>query len=159
MQKQNKKNCSTGDELFNHKTHTVRRRRHLCPISALTPRHPHSPMGLYKYNHLPQVLCNSPGSFKRMMTSMFGDQNYLSLLCCLDDLSVFAPDEETALQRLDMVFDRLHIYKIWNWPPKRVSSLRKSVKFLRHIIDNGVQQTWVGWDHHKCDYDWPHGTR
>ncbi|KAF7643149.1 hypothetical protein LDENG_00244450 [Lucifuga dentata] len=49
-----------------------------------------TPTGLYEYNRLPQGLCNSPGSFMRMMTSIFGDQNLL----------VFAPDEETAFIRL-----------------------------------------------------------
>ena len=45
-----------------------------------------SPLGLHEYNRLPQGLCNSPASFMRMMLSIFGDQNFLSLLCYLDDL-------------------------------------------------------------------------
>lgn len=45
-----------------------------------------TPMGLYEYNRLPQGLCNSPANFMRMMTSIFGDQNFLSLLCYLDDM-------------------------------------------------------------------------
>lgn len=60
-----------------------------------------TPMGLYEYNRLPQGLCNSPRSFMRMMT-IFGDQNFLSLLWYLDDLLVFAPDEKMALERLEM---------------------------------------------------------
>ncbi|KAM7370275.1 hypothetical protein PAMP_011541 [Pampus punctatissimus] len=97
-----------------------------------------TPMGLYEYNRLPQGLCNSPGSFMRMMTSIFGDQNYLSLLCYLDDLLVFAPDEETALQRLEMVFKRLRAHNL-KLAPKKCFFLRRSVKFLGHIIDeNGV---------------------
>lgn len=97
-----------------------------------------TPMNLYEYNRLPQGLCNSPGSFMRMMTSIFGDQNYLSLLCYLDDLLVFAPNEETALQRLTMVFERLcgHNLKL---APKKCFFLRRSVKFPGHIVDeNGV---------------------
>jgi hypothetical protein len=31
-----------------------------------------------------------------MMTSIFGDQNYLNQLCYLDDLLAFAPVEKTA---------------------------------------------------------------
>lgn len=97
-----------------------------------------TPMGLYEYNRLPQGLCNSPGSFMRMMTSIFGDQNYLSLLCYLDDLLVFAPDEETALTRLEMVFDRLRGHNL-KLAPKKCFFLRRSVKFLGHVIDeNGV---------------------
>ncbi|KAG1939019.1 interleukin-1 receptor accessory protein-like 1-A [Pimephales promelas] len=97
-----------------------------------------TPMGLYEYNRLPQGLCNSPGSFMRMMTSIFGDQNYLSLLCYLDDLLVFAPDEETSLLRLEMVFERLRSHNL-KLAPKKCFFLRRSVKFLGHIIDeNGV---------------------
>lgn len=97
-----------------------------------------TPMGLYEYNRLPQGLCNSPASFMRMMTSIFGDQNYLSLLCYLDDLLVFAPDEDTALQRLEMVFERLRGHNL-KLAPRKCFFLRKSVKFLGHIIDqNGV---------------------
>ncbi|KAF7654715.1 hypothetical protein LDENG_00065930 [Lucifuga dentata] len=50
-----------------------------------------SPFGLYEYNRLLQGLCNSPATFLRMMMSIFGDQNFLSLLCYLDDILVFAP--------------------------------------------------------------------
>ncbi|XP_031735145.1 uncharacterized protein LOC116401066 [Anarrhichthys ocellatus] len=97
-----------------------------------------TPMGLYEYNRLPQGLCNSPGSFMRMMTNIFGDQNYLSLLCYLDDLLVFAPDEKTALLRLEMVFERLRGHNL-KLAPKKCFFLRRSVKFLGHIIDeNGV---------------------
>lgn len=97
-----------------------------------------TPVGLYEYNRLPQGLCNSHGSFMRMMISIFGDQNYLSLLCYLDDLLVFAPDEETALERLGMVFQRLQCHNL-KLAPHKCFFLRKSVKFLGHIIDeNGV---------------------
>lgn len=97
-----------------------------------------TPMGLYEYNRLPMGLCNSPGSFMRMMISIFGDQNYLSLLCYLDDLLVFAPDEETALLRLEMVFNRLRSHNL-KLAPKKCFFLRRSVRFLGHIVDeNGV---------------------
>lgn len=65
-----------------------------------------TPMGLYEYNRMPQGLCNSPASFMRMMLSIFGDLNFSSLLCYLDDLLVFAATEEEALRRLKVVFQR-----------------------------------------------------
>ena len=99
-----------------------------------------TPMGLYEYNRLPQGLCNSPGSFMRMMTSIFGDQNYLSLLCYLDDLLVFAPNEETALLRLEMVFSRLRGHNL-KLAPKKCFFLRRSVKFLGHIVDEAGVST------------------
>ena len=39
----------------------------------------------------------------RLMTKIFGDQNFLTLLCYLDDILVFAPDEGEALRRLESV--------------------------------------------------------
>uniref|UniRef100_A0A669C967 Gypsy retrotransposon integrase-like protein 1 n=1 Tax=Oreochromis niloticus TaxID=8128 RepID=A0A669C967_ORENI len=97
-----------------------------------------TPMGLYEYNRLPQGLCNSPASFMRMMTCIFGDQNFLSLLCYLDDLLVFAPSEELALERLGMVFSRLRQHNL-KLAPKKCWLLRRSVKFLGHIInESGV---------------------
>lgn len=93
-----------------------------------------TPMGLYEYNRLPQGLCNSPASFMRMMTSILGDQNFLSLLCYLDYLLVFAPSEEVALERLEMVFSRLRFHNL-KLAPKKCWLMRKSVKSLGHIVD------------------------
>uniref|UniRef100_A0A9J8AHH8 Gypsy retrotransposon integrase-like protein 1 n=1 Tax=Cyprinus carpio carpio TaxID=630221 RepID=A0A9J8AHH8_CYPCA len=100
-----------------------------------------TPMGLYEYNRLPQGLCNSPGSFMRMMTSIFlGTKNFLSLLCYLDDLIVFGPDETTALRRLEMVFGRLRTHNL-KLAPKKCHFLRKSVQFLGHVIDESGVST------------------
>ncbi|KAL2089297.1 hypothetical protein ACEWY4_013985 [Coilia grayii] len=99
-----------------------------------------TPMGLYEYNRLPQGLCNSPASFIRMMTSIFGDQNFLSLLCYLDNLLVFAPTEALALERLELVFSRLRLHNL-KLAPKECWLLRKSVKFLGHVIDESGVST------------------
>ncbi|KAJ8406904.1 hypothetical protein AAFF_G00291800 [Aldrovandia affinis] len=93
-----------------------------------------TPMGLYEYNRLPQGLCNSPASFMRMMFSIFGDLNFSSLLCYLDDLLVFAPPEEEALRRLEVVFSRLRANNL-KLSQKKCNFLRKSVRFLGHIVD------------------------
>lgn len=103
-----------------------------CKYSAFT-----TPMGLYEYCRLPQGLCNSPGSFMRMIT-IFGDQNFLSLLCYLDDILVFAHDEQSALERLEMVFSRLRGHNL-KLSPKKCHFLRREVRFLGHIvIEHGV---------------------
>ena len=98
-----------------------------------------SPFGLHEYNRLPQGLSNSPATFMRMMMSIFGDENFTSLLCYLDDLMVFAPTEQLALERLQMVFSRLSIHNL-KLAPKKCNFLRRSVRFLGHVIcENGVQ--------------------
>ena len=65
--------------------------------------------------------------------AIFGDQNFLSLLCYLDDILVFAPNEQLALQRLEMVFERLKAHNL-KLAPKKCHIMRPSVKFLGHIV-------------------------
>ncbi|CAI5660169.1 unnamed protein product [Oreochromis niloticus] len=93
-----------------------------------------SPFGLYEYNRMPQGLCNSPATFMRMMLGIFGEQNFLSVLCYLDDVLVFAPTEELALEHLHMVFQRLQVHNL-KLAPKKCHFLRQSVKFLGHIVN------------------------
>lgn len=81
-----------------------------------------------------QGLCNSPASFLRMMLSIFGDLNFCSLLCYLDDLLVFASTEDEDSQRLEVVFQRLHDHNL-KLSPRKCHLMRSSVKFLGHIID------------------------
>ncbi|KAK7933215.1 hypothetical protein WMY93_004111 [Mugilogobius chulae] len=93
-----------------------------------------TPMGLYEFNRLPQGLCNSPASFMRLMMNIFGDQNFMTLLCYLDDVLVYAPGEAEALKRLEMVFSRLRAHGL-KLAPKKCQLLRRSVKFLGHVVD------------------------
>ncbi|RXN14312.1 interleukin-1 receptor accessory -like 1-A isoform X3 [Labeo rohita] len=98
-----------------------------------------SPFGLHEYNRLPQGLSNSPATLMRMMMSVFGDENFSSVLCYLDDLMVFAPSESVALQRLEMVLSRLSHHNL-KLAPKKCCFLRRSVKFLGHIIsEEGIK--------------------
>ncbi len=92
-----------------------------------------TPMGLYEYNRLPQGLCNSPASFMRMMLSIFGDLNFSSLLCYLDDMLFFARSEQEALKRLEVVFSRLRTSNL-KLAQKKCHFLRRSIKFLGHVI-------------------------
>lgn len=98
-----------------------------------------SPFGLHEYNRMPQGLTNSPATFMRMMMSIFGDENFTSLLCYLDDLMVYAPSEQIAFERLEMVFSRLAANNL-KLSPKKCHFLRRSVKFLGHIVcEDGVK--------------------
>ncbi|KAL2100544.1 hypothetical protein ACEWY4_002305 [Coilia grayii] len=98
-----------------------------------------SPFGLHEYNRMPQGLSNSPATFMRMMLSIFGDENFTSLLCYLDDLMVFAPTEQLALERLEMVFSRLRNHNL-KLAPKKCYLMRQTVRFLGHVIsEDGVQ--------------------
>lgn len=93
-----------------------------------------TPLGLHEYNRMPQGLSNSPASFMRMMLSIFGDLNFSSLLCYLDDLLVYAPSEEESLKRLEVVFQRLRLHNL-KLSPKKCHLMQASVRFLGHYID------------------------
>ena len=69
----------------------------------------------------------------RMMLSIFGDLNFSSPLSYLDDLLIFAPNEQQALSRLEVVFQRLQEHNL-KLSPKKCHLLRRSVKSLGHII-------------------------
>lgn len=68
------------------------------------------------------------------MMSIFGDQNFLTLLCYLDDLLVVAHSKQKALERLEMVFDRLSTHGL-KLAPKKCYFLRRSVRFLGHVVN------------------------
>ncbi|KAI3371076.1 hypothetical protein L3Q82_023711 [Scortum barcoo] len=102
-----------------------------------------SPFGLHEYNQMQQGLSNSPATFMRMMLSIFGDENLTSLLCYLDDLMVFGPTEQIALERLEMVFSRLKNHNL-KLAPKKCHFLRRTVKFLGHVISGSGVQTDPG---------------
>ena len=93
-----------------------------------------TPMGLYEFNRLPQGLCNSPASFMRLMMGIFGDQNFLTLLCYLDDVLVYASNEAAAITRLETVFSRLREHGL-KLAPHKCQLLRRSVRFLGHVVD------------------------
>lgn len=95
-----------------------------------------TPLGLHEYNRMPQGLSNSPASFMRVMTGIFGDMNFSKLLCYLDDFLVFAPTEDEALLRLQTVFQRLRENNL-KLAPKKCHLLQKQVRFLGHVIDSG----------------------
>ncbi|KAJ8342714.1 hypothetical protein SKAU_G00326420 [Synaphobranchus kaupii] len=52
----------------------------------------------------------------------------------VNDLLVFAPSEEEALRRLEVVFSRLRTYNL-KLSQKKCHFLRKSVRFLGHVVD------------------------
>ena len=71
------------------------------------------------------------------MLSIFGDLNFSSLLCYLDDLLIFAPNEQQALSRLEVVFQRLQEHNL-KLSQKKCHLLQRSVKILGHIVDGDV---------------------
>lgn len=64
------------------------------------------------------------------MLTIFGDQNFLSLLCYLGDVLVFGRTEKESLE---LVFKRLQEHNL-KLSPAKCKLLRRSVKFLGHVV-------------------------
>ena len=89
--------------------------------------------GLYEYERMAMGLCNSPGTFQRLMEICFGDQQYETLLIYLDDLLVYSDNLTNHLARLQLVFDRLRQHGL-KLKSKKCMFFKKSVRYLGHIV-------------------------
>ena len=72
-------------------------------------------MGLYEYNWMPVGLCNAPGTFQRLMQTIFHEELLQILLVYLDDIIVYSDTIADHLKRLEQVFQK----KERTWPQDR----------------------------------------
>ena len=68
--------------------------------------------GLYEFTRMPFGLTNAKASFCRLMEMCIGHQQYVTLLFYLDDICVFAESADQMLDRIELVFSRLHEYHL-----------------------------------------------
>lgn len=95
-----------------------------------------SPLGLMRYKRLVFGLSAAPELFQKCMESMLGDFPWLIVF--IDDILVFAPDEETLKQRVNILKDRLHKYNVTLNGQKTIECARE-VEFLGfHLSAEGV---------------------
>jgi len=89
--------------------------------------------GLFEYIRMPMGLCNSPGTFQRLMEACLGDKNFEFLLIYLDDILLYSSTFEQHLERLNFVLTRLqqHGLKI---NPKKCHFFKTKVQYLGHRI-------------------------
>ena len=92
-----------------------------------------TPFGLFEYNRMPFGLGGAPGTFQRIMQTIFRDELLETLIVYLDDIIVFSQDISTHLQRLEMVFQKLreHGLKI---EAKKCQFFRTQVTYLGHVV-------------------------
>ena len=63
-----------------------------------------TPMGMYEYNQMPFSLCNAPGTFQRLMQTIFHEELLQILLVYLDNIIVYSDTIADHLKRLERVF-------------------------------------------------------
>lgn len=97
------------------------------------------PLGFYEFNKLPFGLCNSPGTYQRIMEECLGDYNMTICVIYLDDLVIFSDSYEEHLHRLDLIMTRLSQCGL-KLNPEKCFLLQRKVKFLGHVIsEKGIE--------------------
>ena len=75
-------------------------------------------MGLYECDRMPFGLCNSPTTFQRLKQNCLGELNLTYCLIYLDNVIVYSKTPEEHLQRMRVIFDRLHEHGLKLKPTK-----------------------------------------
>ena len=94
--------------------------------------------GLFEWNVMSFGLTGAPATFQRLMETALRGLQYEVCHIYLDDVIVFAKNEEELIDRLETVLDRFRRANL-KLKPKKCVLFRKQVEFLGHIVSaNGV---------------------
>ena len=97
-----------------------------------------TPFGMHQFRVMPFGLCNAPGTFQRLMELILTGLHWTTCLVYLDDIIIYSRTVEEHLQRLKEVLERLKGAGL-KLKPSKCHLLRKSVKYLGHVIsEHGV---------------------
>ena len=92
-----------------------------------------TPMGLFEFTRMPFGLVNAPATFQRLMSTVFSDMNFESVLLYLDDIIIYSSTIEEHISRLEEVFQRLRRHNL-KLKPSKCHFLKSSVQYLGHIV-------------------------
>ena len=90
-------------------------------------------MGLFECNRMPFDLCNAPATFQRLMQNCLGELNLTYCLIYLDDVIVYSKTPEEHLQRMRVIFDRLHKHGL-KLKPIKCDLFRTELIYLAHHV-------------------------
>ena len=90
-------------------------------------------MGLYECESMPFVLCNVPPTFQRLMLNCLSELNLTYCLIYLDDVIVFSRTEEEHLERMRVVFNRLHEHDL-KLKPSKCDVFKTEINYLAHHV-------------------------
>ena len=94
--------------------------------------------GLYQFRVMPFGLCNSPGTFEKLVEEVFSGLQYRILLLYLDDVLIYGSTFDEQRKRLTIVFDRIRESKM-KLKPKKCVLFQKAVNYLGHLVsEEGV---------------------
>ena len=90
-------------------------------------------MGLYECESMPFGLCNVPPTFQRLMLNFLGELNLTYCLIHLDDVIIFSRRKEEHLERMCVVFDRLHEHGL-KLKPSKCDVFKTEINYLAHHV-------------------------
>ncbi|KAK3789149.1 hypothetical protein RRG08_001542 [Elysia crispata] len=99
------------------------------PYTAFTV----GPLGFWEHNRLAFGLCNSQGTFQRVMEDCFSDLNLRIIYIYIDDIILFSETSEEHLKRLSLVFQRLRDFGL-ELSLQKCAFAQSQVRFPGHFI-------------------------
>ena len=90
-----------------------------------------TPIGLFQFNRMAFCLCNAPITYQRLMQYMFRDDIFNVVVVHLDDNLVYSRTVEEHIERLELVFRKLHQQGL-KLDLRKCSFFQKKVRFLGH---------------------------
>lgn len=89
--------------------------------------------GLYEFTTMPFRLCNTPGTFQRLMECVLRGLTWQIALIYLDDVLVYSRKFKEHLQHLHLVFDRFREAGL-KLKPSKCHFGQTKVNYLGHVI-------------------------
>ena len=100
-------------------------------------------LGFFKCERMPFSLCNAPTTFQRLMQSCLGELNLTYCLIYLDNVIIYAKDEEEHLDRLRTIFERFRGDNLKLKPSK--CNLFPKITYLAHDVSTeGIRLSKAG---------------
>ena len=90
--------------------------------------------GVYTWKVLGMGLCGAPATFERLMEKVMQGLNWRSLLVYLDDIIVFSTNENSHIDRLKSMLERLLEANL-KIKPSKTHLMQSEVEFLGHIVN------------------------
>jgi len=97
--------------------------------------------GLYEYTVMPFGLCNAPSTFQSMINDVFHDLLDEGVVVYLDDILIYSEDEDSHINLVRRVMERIRVAKLCCSIKKSVIHARE-VEFLGyHISPEGISMS------------------
>ena len=101
-------------------------------------------LGFFECERMPFGLCNAPATFQRLMQSCLGELNLTYCLIYLDDVIIYAKNEEEQLHRLRTIFERFRRDNL-KLKPSKCNLFQKEITYLAHDVSaEGIRPSKAG---------------